>query len=238
MENGNIIGTDRTLTLNNITVSRNITAVFTQKKYDVLLAAYPADKGTVSGQGSYEQGSNVRIKAQPNSGYRFVSWSDNGNVISTSQEYSVNNLSKDMFLVATFEREQAKAYTITASSDSSGGAVMPEGKSTVTEGGGILYTIVPTDGYRIHMVYVDGTSVGAVSSYSFTDVKGDHTISADFKALPVRDTGSTGTAAAHGPAGHDSDGRCHELPERDRGGNRFRERGLRPCAEREPAAVP
>lgn len=52
---------------------------------------------------------------------------------------------------------------------------------------GILYTITPKSGYVVQNVYVDGKPVGAVSSFRFTDVMTGHTISAEFKAIPVQD---------------------------------------------------
>lgn len=185
-ENGATVSTDNRLQLNNITSSRTLTAMFTQTKYNLSLTCWPASTGTVSGQGIYDKGSSVRIKAVPASGYRFVSWSENGNVISTDAEYSVDNITREMFLLATFQR--AQTYTITAAV-SSGGKIVPEGKSTVSEDSGISYVIIPQEGFVINAVYVDGKSVGAISSYSFSDVKGDHTISADFVAKPEQESG-------------------------------------------------
>lgn len=186
-ENGATVSTDSRLQLNNITGDRTLTAMFTQMKYNLSLTCWPASTGTVSGQGVYDKGSNIRIKAVPISGYRFVSWSENGNVISTDPEYSLDNITRDMFLLATFER--AQTYSITASVSSSNGKIVPEGKSAVSEGSGISYVIMPREGYTVGAVYVDGKSVGAVSSYSFSDVKGDHTISADFVTGPEQESG-------------------------------------------------
>ncbi|MBE6611877.1 MAG: hypothetical protein E7632_05250 [Ruminococcaceae bacterium] len=44
----------------------------------------------------------------------------------------------------------------------------------------VTYIITPDEGYEIVDVLVDGESVGAVSEYTFTDVRKDHTISAVF----------------------------------------------------------
>ena len=185
MENGTTISTDSRLQLNHITGSRNLTAMFSRNKYDLSLYCWPASTGTVSGQGTYEQGSNVKIAAAPASGYRFVSWSENGNVVSSDQEYEGNNITKDMFFLATFEEVQTKTYSITASVSSPNGKIVPEGKSSVLEGSGISYVIIPQEDYDISAVYVDGKSVGAVSSYGFSDVKENHTISADFTRKPA-----------------------------------------------------
>ena len=180
MENGEIISRDYKLQLNNITASRDFVAVFSQGQFSLTLSASPVEAGAVSGQGTYNKGSNVKIIATPVSGYRFTGWTENGNVVNTNQTAYVENLSRNMELVANFE---VKTYTINAGVSSLNGTISPEGKSTVQEGGEIQYTITPKGGYTVKAVYVDGKSVGAVGSYSFTDVRGNHNISVDFVAV-------------------------------------------------------
>ena len=70
-------------------------------------------------------------------------------------------------------------YTITAS-DGSHGSIGPSGNVTVNQGSDKSFTITPDTDYSIADVLVDGSSVGAVSSYTFTNVSQDHTISATF----------------------------------------------------------
>lgn len=196
MENGTIVSTDARMQLNNITGSRSFTAMFSQNRYTLTLVYSPSNTGTVSGQGIYNKGSDVKVTAVPERGYRFAGWSENGKTVSTSQEYTVKGISRDMCLTALFEKEQAKNYTVSAGVSSLNGTITPDGKSTVTEGGGILYTITPKSGYTIKAVYVDGKSVGAVSSYRFTDIKANHNISADFAALPGQGNGSAAAKAS------------------------------------------
>ena len=71
------------------------------------------------------------------------------------------------------------AHTITATAGP-GGSITPSGAVTVADGMGEYFTITANPGYRISDVQVDNLSVGAVSSYSFTDVKEDHVITATF----------------------------------------------------------
>jgi hypothetical protein len=70
-------------------------------------------------------------------------------------------------------------YTITSSAGLHG-SISPSGNVTVNQGSDKLFTITPNTGYIINDVLVDGSSVGAVSSYIFTNVTQDHTISATF----------------------------------------------------------
>ena len=70
-------------------------------------------------------------------------------------------------------------YTITAFAEPNG-SISPSGDVPVNEGSDQTFTITPDTDYKIADVLVDGSSVGAVSSYTFTNVTKDHTISATF----------------------------------------------------------
>lgn len=73
---------------------------------DYKLTLKATEGGTVSGGGTYEKGTKVTIKATPNDGYRFVSWSD-GNT-NASRSITVN---AKRTLTATFEKvETSKVY--------------------------------------------------------------------------------------------------------------------------------
>ncbi len=73
----------------------------------------------------------------------------------------------------------ATSHTITASVGSHG-SISPSGATSVNNGSDQSFTITADSGYHISDVIVDSSSVGAVSSYDFTDVTADHTISATF----------------------------------------------------------
>ena len=60
---------------------QSITAFFTKiptTNYTVTLKSSPTDGGTTSGGGTFEKGTVKTISATPNSGFRFVKWSDGG----------------------------------------------------------------------------------------------------------------------------------------------------------------
>ena len=59
--------------------------------------------GTVSGGGTFENGSTVTVTATPNSGYRFVRWTEGGAEVSTEESYSFT-LTADRSLTAEFSR--------------------------------------------------------------------------------------------------------------------------------------
>jgi len=73
--------------------------------------------------------------------------------------------------------------TITATADSNG-TITPSGAVAVTHGTDQSFTLVPAAGYRVRDVLVDGVSVGAPTSYTFTAVSAAHTIAASFSPIP------------------------------------------------------
>ncbi len=73
-------------------------------------------------------------------------------------------------------------YTITASAGT-GGTITPSGSVVVAEGNSQTFTIAPSVGYAIADVLVNGSSVGAVTEYTFSNVMSNHTIAASFAPI-------------------------------------------------------
>ncbi|MDB4311902.1 LamG domain-containing protein [bacterium] len=75
------------------------------------------------------------------------------------------------------------SYDITSSSGQNG-SVSPDGVTAVDSGTNQTYTMIPDNDYAVSDVLVDDVSVGAVTSYEFTNVQTAHTISVTFSKLP------------------------------------------------------
>jgi hypothetical protein len=92
-------------------------------------------------------------------------------------------------------------YIITATADE-GGSIDPTGEVVVNEGDNQTFTIAADAGYQISDVVVDNTSVGLVSSYTFSHVAANHTIHATFSAVPTYTiTASAGENGSISPSG-------------------------------------
>src|SRR5207249_10118435 len=87
--------------------------------------------------------------------------------------------------------QNVNTFTITASAGA-GGTISPSGSVVVNQGNNQTFTITPSTCFVISNVLVDGVSQGAISSYTFTNVQANHTISATFPT----DAPSTITASA------------------------------------------
>jgi hypothetical protein len=82
-------------------------------KYTITVQANDNTMGTVTGGGTYAQGTSITITATPNEGYKFVKWQDN--VTEPSRTIIVN---KDEAYTATFESNApADGINVTFGSD-------------------------------------------------------------------------------------------------------------------------
>jgi hypothetical protein len=92
------------------------------------------------------------------------------------------------------------SHTITASAGVNG-SITPSGAVSVANGGNQTFNFSPADNYHVADVRVDGTSIGAPASYSFSNVSADHTIVVDFalnQYLLTASSGANGTIAPEG----------------------------------------
>lgn len=116
-----------------------LTAYYKPILYKVEVRSSNNDWGTVRGGGSVRRGSGIVIKAIPNSGYRFVQWSNGW----TNPENGINVYNDEVF-EAIFE--EILQYTVTVSYDDTMGTV--SGQGTYQEGSVIELTATPNQGYN------------------------------------------------------------------------------------------
>jgi|GEM_PF-1439606 len=92
-------------------------------------------------------------------------------------------------------------FTITATVGSNG--TMSPGTTGVAQGSNLTETITPNNCYHVADVLVDGVSVGAVTSYTFTNVQANHTIDASFAVNgPYTITATAGPGGTITPNGN------------------------------------
>src|SRR5206468_10838783 len=125
------------------------------------------------------------VTAVGDTGYHFVQWSDG----STANSRTDTNVTANISITASFA---INTYTITSSAGSNG-SINPSGTVTVNYGDSQTFTISPSPEYSVADVLVDGGSVGALTSYTFSNVTANHTISATFvDAIPPNTSVNSG----------------------------------------------
>ena len=179
-EKDRLVSRDKKIKITDVKKDHTFIAEFKKDRFVVKVAASPSEGGRVTGEGNYKTGDTVDLKASAASGYSFKGYVLNNQIISTSPDYRIKNLDRDLSITAYFEKEGAKNHTLRSGVANSGGVITPSGDISVTEGNTVTYSISPDNGYGVLAVSVDGKQVGAVTSYTFKNIKRDHTISVAF----------------------------------------------------------
>lgn len=117
-------------------------------------------------------------------GKQFKCWAEgsaSGTQYAQGVEYDVT---ANVEFYAVWENIPVTNYTITATA-SANGTISPSGEVTVAEGEDKTFTITANSGYHIKDVKVNGSSVGAVATYTFNDVAANATITVEFEVDTV-----------------------------------------------------
>ena len=149
------------------------------------VAKYTVTVTNGSGTGQYAQGETVTIIAgAAPSGQQFKEWEVVSGTItlasSTSETTTFTMPTEAVSVKANYEAIPVTGYTITATAGANG-SITPSGSVGVAAGGSQTFTISPSSGYVIDTLKVDGLEVTATTSYTFSDVKANHTIEVTFK---------------------------------------------------------
>lgn len=85
--NGNVVSTSATY---NFTPTENMQLVANFADSQVVIAAVadPEEGGAITGDGNYDYGASVTLTAVASSGYVFVNWTENGDVVSSNTTFS------------------------------------------------------------------------------------------------------------------------------------------------------
>ena len=158
-----------------------VTTASAPQSYSITASAGAGGTISPAGTASVVSGSSKSYSITPATGYSIADVKVDGVSVGAVASYSFTNVTSNRSISASFA---VKKYTITASAGT-GGSITPSGSATVSHGAGASYSIAAAAGYRIADVKVDGVSVGAVPSYSFTNVTSNRSIQASFAATVV-----------------------------------------------------
>jgi hypothetical protein len=196
---GTSVGTVGSYTFSGIKSDHTIEAIFGVKTYTITATA--STGGTISPSGSVivNHGTDQAFAISVSDGYVIKDVKVDGLSVGVVSEYKFENVKADHKIEAIIA---LKTYTIKATAGSNG-TINPLGNVVVNYGTDKTFTITPADLYKIADVKVDGTSVGAVASYTFTKVVSDHTIEAEFKEAEYiyTITATAGTGGVITPSG-------------------------------------
>jgi hypothetical protein len=152
-------------------ISTGVTAT-----YNITASSNEGGAISPAGTTTVRKGQSQSYTITPSNGYQIKSVTVDGTNQGAISSYTFSNITSSHTINATFEK---KANAITAAAGN-GGSISPSGTVSVEYGGSKTFTITPSSGWKISAVTVDGVNKGAISSYSFSNITGPHTISASF----------------------------------------------------------
>lgn len=172
-------------------------ALVAAQDYTITATAGANGSITPSGEVTVNKGESATFTITPNNGYHIEDVLVDGVSVGAVSTYTFSNVTANHIIHATFERNSLPPvhyYTITATAGE-GGAIAPDGTVRVAQGADWTFTISAAEGYVIADVLVDGESIGAVDSYTFENVRQNHTIEARFQPVSdVADPDDTGVS--------------------------------------------
>jgi hypothetical protein len=178
---GASVGAVTTYNFSHITANHTIAVTFapntSTSTYTITASANAGGTISPSGTVSVSSGTSRTFRITPNSGYRVGNVYVDGEWIGTVTSYTFNNVTANHTIHASFVA--SGSYAIEASAGT-GGTISPSGTVSVSRGASKTFTITPNSGYKVASVLVDGASVGAVTTYTFSSVTANRTISATF----------------------------------------------------------
>jgi uncharacterized spore protein YtfJ len=195
--NGQSVGAVSSYTFTNVQSNQSIHATFTQITYTITATAGAGGSISPSGAVVVPQGGNQTFTITPNAGYLISNVLVNGQSVGAVSFYTFTNVQSNQSIHATFTQI---TYTITATAGA-GGSISPSGVVVVPEGGSQTFSIIPSAGYFNSDVLVNGQSVGAVSSYTFTNVQSNQSIHAAFTQITYTITATAGAGGSISPSG-------------------------------------
>lgn len=172
----------------NLNKNHSITATFEIDSYTITASTGEHGSITPTGAVLVNRGSSKTFSIAANNHYVISDVRVDGQSIGSPASYTFTKVTANHQISATFK---PKTYTITAAACEDG-SIAPAGATSVTYGNSQTYTLTANEHCKLVDVRVDGASVGAVSTYSFSNASADHTIEALFEKVnqpPVADAG-------------------------------------------------
>ena len=182
-------------TFTNVTQNHTISVEFEIQTFTV--SASKVGGGTISPSGniSVDFGSSLTFTFTVGADYHIKSLTVDGVelteealVDAINNGYTFTNISENHTIKIVFEID---SYLITASAGDNG-AISPSGSVPVDAGANQTFTFTPDIGYKIGNIQVDGEDLGEIPSYTFKNVKEQHTISVSFVKIVSTITATSG----------------------------------------------
>jgi len=175
-ENGNVVSTNSSYSFT-VSANRNLIANFSQTQSVINTSSNPPAGGTTYGGGSYPNGTSITVSANTNTGWSFLNWTENGNVVSTNFNYTFT-VTASRNLVANFLQTM---YVITTSSNPGAGG-NTNGGGSYPFGTSITVTTTQNSGWKFINWTENSMVVSPNLNYNFV-VSANRSLVANFETI-------------------------------------------------------
>src|SRR5579862_7275827 len=163
------------------------------------ITATAGANGSISPSGKVvvTQGNSQNFIITANEGAYIEDVVVDGSSVGPVESYNFPNVHANHTISATF---LLNSYTITATSDNNG-IITPSGNVSVSSGGNQSFIMTPNAGYHVANVLVNGSSIGAQTSYTFTNVVSNGTIAVSYAIDSLSIIATNGSHGTITPSG-------------------------------------
>ena len=147
-------------------------------EHEVEVQADPGEAGEIEGEGTYEEGEEVAVEVEPEEGYEFEKWEEDGEKITSDKDYKLE-VSDDITLEAQFEK--IKHEVSLELDDEEKGNV--SGSGTYEYGEEVTLEAEPEERYEFEKWEKDDAKVSSQEKHEF-EVTEDKSFEALFSLSP------------------------------------------------------
>lgn len=189
------------VTFDAIDADHTVNAYFSMKTYVITASVNDEEAGTITETDTFNCGEAPTYEITANEGYHIVSVEVDGQDQGAIESYTFASLHEDHTIVANFE---INTYTLTVNANTGVEIDPVAGDTTVEYGASVTYTFTVDSCYEIADVMLDGESIGAVETYTFSDVDADHVLMVSTTVKTYTITATTNEGGSITPAGETS----------------------------------
>jgi hypothetical protein len=188
-----------TFTLSDTQAKHTVKVTFKLLEYEVTPAAGPNGAVSPDGVTIVTYGSDLKLTADPNTGYQVDKWFVDGVEAQTGGDnFTLTAVQSDHTVEVTFRLLEFQII----STSGQNGAIDPNGSTIVTYGSDLEFAADPNTGYQVDKWSVDGveTQVGG-TTFTLSDIQAKHTVNVTFRLLEfeiISAAGSNGTVDPNG----------------------------------------
>lgn len=195
---GSSVGIVTSYTFSNVTSNHSIAVTFAKNAYIITVTAGKGGSISPASTG-FDYGNTQQYIICTDTGYHIVDVLVDDASVGNVTTYTFNNIGANHTISASFAKD---TFNITIAQPSNG-AISPSTLQTIEYGDNQTFTIIPDTGFHVADVQVDGSSIGAVISYTLSNITQPHNITATFALNTYRITISAGNGGTISPNSSD-----------------------------------